>query len=302
MTSRDLLLSARDGHPLAATLYEPQAPNGVVVLIGSATTVARGFYHKFAGFLCAQGFVVATYDSRGIGGSIAADWKGRPATYSAWAEEDMAGVIDWLTRTYPSAGLTCVGHSASGAIFGLVPNNQKVQGLAAIAAPYAYWGHWEAGNAANRRRMWLLCHLLFPVVTPLLGHYPGWFFGSGRWPKGVALEWARWARHPDFFVDERGQALRRHFDGYLGKACFYSFSDDLNVAPPHAVAHVAKLFRQADVQVHYRDPQDYGLPAVGHFGFFRSAMQQTAWTELAQWLRGFCPVARQPRAEAMSQP
>lgn len=287
MTALDITFPARDGYRLAGTLYEPKAENGVVVLIGSATSIPRGYYCKFANFLCAQGFTVLTHDFRDTGGSVDPHWKGRTASYRAWAEEDMAGAIDWLRGAYPGVRLICIGHSGAGAIFGLVPNNWRVQGLLAVGAPYAYWGHWDRPDTTSKIRMWLLSHVLLPLATHILGHYPGWFLGAAKWPKGVALEWARWARNPHFFVNKRGQPLRKYFRSYEGKVRFYSFSDDLTIAPPHAVANVAGLYSKADVEVLYRKPRDYINREIGHYGFFRSAMQRTAWVEVVEWLNGF---------------
>ncbi len=289
MNARDIELSARDGFRLAATLYEPSENNGITVLIGSATTVPRGFYRKFASFLCGRGCVVMTYDSREIGESVCESWKGRRASFRVWAEEDMAGAIDWLANQYTDNKLVCVGHSASGALFGLVPNNERVSAMVGVASPYAYWRDWGMGNPGNRLRMWMLSHVLFPLVTPIFNHYPGWFFGSAKWPPGVALEWARWARNPAFFVDDEGQPLREFFRKYKGKMRFYSFSDDLMIAPPQSVAKVASLFEQADVEVTHREPKYYAVNAVGHAGFFRSAMRDSAWAEVADWFGAGAP-------------
>lgn len=303
MAILDITFPAHDGYRLAGTLYEPNIENGVVVLIGSATSIPRGYYYKFASFLCAQGFTVLTHDFRGTGDSIDPYWKGRAASYRVWAEEDMAGAIDWLRATYPGARLTCIGHSGAGAIFGLVPNNWRVQGLLAIAAPCAYWGDWDRLDITSKVRMWLLSHVVLPLVTPILGHYPGWFLGAAKWPKGVALEWARWARNPHFFVNKRGHPLRKYFRSYEGKVRFYSFSDDLIIAPPHAVANVASLYSKADVEILYRKPRDYINRAIGHYGFFRSAMQKTAWVEVTDWLCGFkCVSAEKPKPAKVDFP
>ncbi len=65
----DLLLAARDGVKLAASLFEPAAPNGGAVLLNSGTGIPRQFYAAFARHLAERGFVVLTYDYRGLGGS-----------------------------------------------------------------------------------------------------------------------------------------------------------------------------------------------------------------------------------------
>ncbi len=52
----DFTLPARDGVPLAATLFESElTPRMGVVLINSATAVKRVFHARFAGWLASQG-------------------------------------------------------------------------------------------------------------------------------------------------------------------------------------------------------------------------------------------------------
>ena len=294
LSASTIAITARDGFSLVGTLYQPETPNHVTVLISSATTVARRYYDKFAQFLKAQGFVVATYDFRGIGESIDRRWRGRPASFRAWAEEDLAGAIDTLTRMFPNNDLMCVGHSMGGTLLGLAPNNQKVAAQLALSAQSSYWRN--ADDPASRRRLWLLTTILFPAVTPVVGYFPGRLIGSGNWPKGVALEWARWSRNPDFITDERGAPLREHFERYRGKLRFYVIKDDPYFAPPRAVAQLASFYRSAEVEIVTRSPEDYGVKAIGHFGFFRSTMPEVAWRETAEWLRDASPRARRMQA------
>ena len=60
-----LTLEAGDGHPLAATLYEPARPLAAVQ-INSATGVPRRYYAAYARVHAAQGFAVLGYDYRGL--------------------------------------------------------------------------------------------------------------------------------------------------------------------------------------------------------------------------------------------
>jgi predicted alpha/beta hydrolase len=277
----DVPIFARDGYKLAGTLYEPETANGVSVLVSSATTVQRPFYAKFARHLCAMGFVVATYDFRGIGDSSNRSWRGRPASFRAWGEEDLAGAIDTLADRFPRHRLVCISHSIGGVLFGLANNNHRVAAQLAISAPSSYWRN--ADHAPSRRRLWLLCMLVFPLLSRLYGRLPGWVTGSGDWPKGVALEWARWSRDPNYVIDDDGKPLREHFEQYRGKMRFYILADDFYYAPPRAVEQTAAFFRRAEVEIVRRGPQDYGVEAIGHFGFFRSFMPTRAWDELAEW-------------------
>src|SRR5258708_34295879 len=78
--SMDLMLPARDGVKLAATLFEPAMPNGMAILLNSGTGIPRRFYGAFAQHLADRGFAVLTYDYRGIGESDAPP----PAAVGHW--------------------------------------------------------------------------------------------------------------------------------------------------------------------------------------------------------------------------
>ena len=58
--STDVVIAARDGYPLAATLFEAVGDRKGVVLVNSATAVKRTFYAKFAAWLAGQGYDVVT--------------------------------------------------------------------------------------------------------------------------------------------------------------------------------------------------------------------------------------------------
>src|SRR5256885_15484708 len=70
--SRELMVSAKDGVELAATLFEPGMAAGgetSLVVIGGATAVKRSYYARVAGYLAELGHPLLTFDYRGIGGS-----------------------------------------------------------------------------------------------------------------------------------------------------------------------------------------------------------------------------------------
>ncbi len=84
----DLMLPARDGVKLAATLFEPSTPNGMAILLNSGTGIPRRFYGAFAQHLADRGFAVLTYDYRGIGQSDAPS----SAAVEHWGAVDQASI------------------------------------------------------------------------------------------------------------------------------------------------------------------------------------------------------------------
>src|SRR5437763_8634816 len=76
----DTRIAARDGRPLAATVFRPAGPPGLSVVVGGAMAVARGFYADFARALSSRGALVVTFDFRGMGGSRSRRIQDEPAT------------------------------------------------------------------------------------------------------------------------------------------------------------------------------------------------------------------------------
>ncbi|MEC8428943.1 MAG: CocE/NonD family hydrolase, partial [Pseudomonadota bacterium] len=58
-----------DGLSLSATIYSPKENAKAGVIINSATAVKQSYYQDFASFLASNGYLVVTYDYRGIGKS-----------------------------------------------------------------------------------------------------------------------------------------------------------------------------------------------------------------------------------------
>lgn len=286
-----LTLEANDGHPLAGTLLEPARRAIGAVLINAATGAPRRYYRPYAEFLATQGFVVLTYDYRGIGGSRFHAGPASALTLSAWGREDLAAALQYLHWHYPRLPLLTVGHSAGGQLLGLAANNHLVDGALAIASQSGYWGHWPARLQPVMAALW---YGVLPLTARLLGRIPAALMGA-ELPAGVAREWARWCRHPDYMHDEAGQPLRKHFEAFRGPMRFYAIDDDHFYAPPRAVTALAGFYRNAHSLVRTLSPQDYGLRAIGHFGFFRPSMPRAAWQETADWLRS---VAQPPLRQA----
>jgi predicted alpha/beta hydrolase len=277
-------LPATDRFELAATLYRATAlPAGApAVLINSATGVKRGYYDKFARFLAENGFVTLAFDYRGIGGSRPPKLRGFDARMVDWGEKDSAAAIDWLHTTHRPRRLLLVGHSAGGQLFGLTPNNRRVDAMLAVGAQSGYWAKW---SGSRKLFMWFLWYALMPGMTRLFSYFPSRKLGlSEDLPAGVARQWAHWGRNPNYIVDDNGEPLREHFAGYTGPIRSYSFSDDAD-APRAAVEDLIGCYTAAAIEWNHRTPEELGVQKIGHFGFFREQLRETLWVEAAAWLK-----------------
>src|SRR5205085_6720066 len=99
------------GAAIEARFFTPaaRAPIGAV-LIGGAMGVRQAFYGPFAQWLAAQGYLVATFDYRGVGDSRERSLRGFDADLFAWAR-DTDAAIEALQRRAGEVPLYVVGHS-----------------------------------------------------------------------------------------------------------------------------------------------------------------------------------------------
>lgn len=266
----DLRIPATDGLPLAATLFGDAAGARSLVTVNPATAVKRRYYRDFARFLAARGHLVVTWDARGIGDSTPAPG----ARMLDWGEKDLTGILRWAQKEHPSLPLLGVGHSAGGQMLATAEGVERYRAFVGIAAQSGYWRHWPWPHRARR---WLDWHVLVPGVAHALGHVPGWMGMGEDLPKGVALEWARWARHPEYLLREDADARRARLASFRGALLSYSFEDD-TYGPAAAADWLAALFVNARVERRH-------LPGpMGHFGFFRETRGGPLWAPTAAWL------------------
>lgn len=275
---KDFAISAKDGLKLNASLFETDNSSDSVIVIASAMAVHRHLYKKYATYLAENGFKVITFDYRGTNG----DTQKAPSSISMrdWATYDIAGVLDWVTSELNPKKLFVVSQSAGGQLLGLTPNNHLVDGMIAITSQSGYWGHW---SGKEKCQVWLLWHIFIPLFCAFLPVFPGKLFGMGEnIPAGVAKQWARWGRHPEYITSDPGPQYFAHFKAPIR---FYSFSDDLLFGPERSVKAITEFYPNAQVEWKHISPEDLGEKRVGHFGFFKEKMKGRLWKETLDWLK-----------------
>lgn len=274
-----ITLRAADGQDLAASLFEPARDNGIAVQINGATGVPRRYYEAFAQYLAQRGFTVLTYDFRGIGDSRPSA-AAKPPTMLRWGVLDMPAAAEWIARNRPQHRHAVIGHSFGGQILGLSEHAARYDAAFFVAAQSGYWRNWPA---AQRPRLALIWHLYIPLLTALFGRLPGWAMGGSALPRGVALQWARWCRTPHYLSGEDGRPLRPFYDRMRGPILNLSFADD-PFGPREAVAAILGYYPLAPKEHRHRRPEELGVKAVGHFGFFRRSMPVSEWQAAADWI------------------
>ncbi len=280
--ARDIEIPAMDGFALAATVYEPDTLTDKVVLITGGTGVLRRFYDPLARFFQQQGFGVVTFDYRGMGDSRPASLKGFSARMHEWGQQDIAGVLRWIEQEMHPARTFILGHSAGGQLIGLAPNCDRVDAVVMVTTPSGYWKHWPP---RQRLRLGILWHLAMPLLTRAFGYFPSKVVGLGEaLPKGVALQWASWCRHPRYLFGSGDTLDLSRYRTLAIPLLAYSFEDD-TLAPRPSVEALLQEYPGADVTHKHLVPSTINEAPIGHFGFFRERFRKTLWQETADWLK-----------------
>lgn len=283
---------AADGFTLHGQLWRPsETPPHTTLLINAATGVAARYYSRYAAYLACHGFLVLTYDYRGIGASRPASLRNLRATKHDWGALDCDAAIQTLHQQAPELPMMAVCHSIGGFALGLAPSARCIQRAFFVGCQYAYWQDYRP---LVRLPMWLNWHLIMPVLTRIFGYFPGKRLG---WledlPSGVAMEWAT-RFHPSFhrryhrLNHAQPPATESELEARMGAlhAEILAVADTNDpFATRPATQRLLHYFRQCDrrfVRIH---PRRYGLPKLGHFGFFHDRFRNTLWPQSLIWLQ-----------------
>lgn len=277
----EVTIPAREGWPLAATIFRPEKSQDRCVIIASATGVRRGLYEPYARYLARNGTTVLSFDYRGIGGSLRGPIWRSSATILDWGRHDYPGIIEYAIENFPKHRIGVVGHSVGGQLLGMLEHADRIDVVCTVASQNAHYRRYPPLRALKYGVLW---HLGVPVVAGILRHFPSKSLKLGEdLPRGVALDWARFARHPQYLVDERGMPLTRAFDSLRAPILAFSFADD-HRAPAENVRALHSRFRHSRVTHRDITPRAMGVHAIGHVGFFLSTHRKTLWRESLEWL------------------
>jgi predicted alpha/beta hydrolase len=278
----------RDGVRISATWFLADNPHEKVVLINSATGVKQGYYRDFANFLSRQGFNVYTFDYRGIGGSGAKEKAYLQGDMKDWAK-DVDAMISHINKVHQQARLVIVGHSVGGQLIGMSRLAGYADALVMVGAQTPFWKNF--GGGFNRLKLLFFWYFLIPVLTRVFGYFPASKLGLFEdLPANVALQWARWAKTPEYVFKENPE-LKSSFDLLDQRALFISVSDD-HLAPHKAVLDLKRFFRRVQPEHWHIQPDDILLNKIGHFGFFRKQMEIVLWQDTFRWMERSLPIQK----------
>jgi predicted alpha/beta hydrolase len=280
VTSTPCVVRAADGFEVEATEYLPPrdiARRGAVLIAG-AMGVAQGYYRPFAEWLAQEGFIVSTFDFRGMGRSRKGPLRDERADIETWARQDAAAALRALAQRSEGLPITWIGHSLGAQIVGMTPGHERLARVLTVAAGSGYW---LENSAPLRRKSWLFWFGAVPIATPIYGYFPGKKLRMvGDLPKGVVFQWRKWCMNPNYAVGAEGERMRAMFASVRAPITALSFDDDEMMSEANTRS-LHGMYSSAEVRhVRVCSLRDRGA-RIGHFGFFRREMRESLWAPLA---------------------
>ncbi|AKU92542.1 alpha/beta fold hydrolase [Vulgatibacter incomptus] len=274
MVEPQRLIDNGNGQLVASRWFRPDVESRGSVLIAPAMGVEQRFYAALARWLAERGFLTVTFDYVGIGQSRTMDLRRLDVNVLDWARFDCGAVLDALAAETGERPLYWIGHSLGAQIIPFVRGRQRISRMLTIASGSGYW---RENTPELRRRVWLLWFVVAPLVTPLVGYFPGNRLGMvGDLPRGVIEQWRRWCLHPDYAVGVEGEAARSAFASVETPITTISFTDDEMMSGRNTES--MHRFYGGAPKTHKRlAPEDIGAKAIGHFGFFRAQFATSLW-------------------------
>lgn len=287
-----IVVTCADGYPLSAHIHRnphPHSPCKGGILLAPATGFKQTFYFNFAAWLAEQGYVVLTFDNRGIGQSQNnLPLAKQPANLIDWGQLDCPAALDTLhdhlTANHSkdvADALYLIGHSAGAQLIGLMPNYHKIKRFVLIGASSGYFGNLSPKTYLQAKAVF---NIWMPISNQLLGYASTATIGFGQnLPKNVATQWRKWCSSPGYMANDFGDKIKQHhYDDIIAPTLCLVATDD-HIATPKNVADFTRSLPNAQLETRFVQPSDIQLTSIGHSDWFRRRCS-AYWPEIAAWL------------------
>ena len=274
-----IIIHTQDQYPITATLFEPENANGKLLLVNSATGVKQQTYYAFAQHFADLGFVVITYDYRGVALSKPDQLKGFKASMRTWGNTDYKAVTDFIEEHYPHHRKFLIGHSVGALILGMNKGSEIFEKFCFVATQNTYFGH----LSPRIKMLGLLGFGLYqPVLTRVKGYFKTYFVNLGEsLPKGVSDDWRTLIMHRKSV--NRLLEKTENFSKNLHQEVLY-----LNMQDDDWITETGMKLLMNETYVNmkpiYRTvhPHESNGEEIGHINFFR-AKHSKLWSIVFDW-------------------
>ncbi len=283
-----LTQTAVAGQRLQGTVHAPTAASAGIegrgpawLLINSAMGVRRQFYRHLAGYLADRGIGVLTYDYRGVGDSMIDAAELARVQLEDWGLKDFPAALDWLRDRADAPRVVVLGHSVGGQILGITPRILEVSALVGVACQSGYWRLW---HGIERFKLLVFWYAAIPVLTATSSWFPASRFGLGLdVPAGVARQWARWGRDPDYVRSARVGPQPQYYTEVDCPLRTYFIEEDW-LATEDAARAWHDWFPEARREFVNLGVHGATGRRIGHFGFFNPDISAAEWPALADYI------------------
>jgi len=202
--------------------------------------------------------------------------RGLDADMLTWARQDFSAAVQALSDRAGGEPVVLIGHSlgAHHAAMTDAATQERIDTVVSVAAGSGYWRDWAA---PSRRLAPLMLHLAAPLLTPLLGYFPGKALRMvGDLPGPAMRHWTRWCRHPGFAWGAEPLQVLPSLQSAHFRIEAFSFTDD-DAMTENCTRKLLEAMPHAKSRLHVIQPAAVGLPAIGHVGAFRREASQALW-------------------------
>ena len=265
---KELLLKTSDDSAISVKIFEPENPNGKLLVINAATGVKQQVYFSFAKYFAENGIVVITYDYSGIGESKPEKMKGSEASMRSWGTVDYKAVTQFIKTNYPNHRKFCLGHSVGALIIGMNEDSQIFEKLIFVATQDAYTGNLKLSVALTAL---LGFGIAVPFTTKLFGYFPAHRFGLGEsLPKDVAYDWRTLILHQKS-TKRLYEKINKDFSKELNREVFIIHAEDDHWVTMKGMENLMKNV-YPNLKKTYREIKisESEKKEIGHVNFFRS--------------------------------
>lgn len=245
-----------------------------------ALAAPQEYLNFFASFLAQRGWGVLTFDYRSVGSSRGVDFD-ESVTLDDWVNFDLPAAVSEVKRRANPKFLCAIAHSIGGQLIGQSPIRREIDGALFISSQR---GRPKFYKGVGRIRI-EYAYAVFPLLINLLGRLPVSTYTLPAECSGRAVkQWVSWGRS-GIFTEIAGTNVEPRFADYDKPLTAVTVADDEYYAPAEAVEALTQMYQNADLKREIIRPQDYGMDAVGHFGFFHRHASRQLWEQAEQWLR-----------------